>query len=82
MTFLVQWKSSTKHYDNMEFYDWKEFFVFAWRGSSIKNDVVIMEVRMNGCEVEVRLKKHSKDEGYLWKSFLRRSISLEDVRAK
>jgi len=68
-----------------EYFNWKAFLgqYFNPKGiPNIKKDVLIMEVSKRGERLIVRLKKDSKDEGTIWKFYLRRGMKLSQVRSE
>jgi len=71
--------------ETIDYYDWKTFLhtIFSKKGvPQIQENVLIMEVNKVGGDTQVRLKKDSEDEGYLWESFLGRNITMDTARSK
>jgi len=65
-----------------DYYNWKEFLgcYFTRKGvPNIRDNVLIMEVSKIDGKVQVKLKKDSKDEGYVWEEFLEDDVEISDI---
>jgi len=65
-----------------DYYNWKEFLgcYFNSKGvPNIRDKILIMEVSKIDGKVQVKLKKDSEDEGYVWVEFLEDDVEISDI---